>query len=557
MFRKFCSETLLPAASLMVFGVGSLRAATFESVPLAAEVGVTRFDRAQALRYFERSLFSAPTASVVVRTVDLYDRFPYVESHSIQIVADAAWNRLLVGETGGELTSFDGVGDAIGPLSDPRALAADTRERVYLCDAGNDRVVLFTLEQQLERVLLKPLALLTDLHHPIDLALSPGASVLDPSDDRLYILEAGASRIVAYSLAADPPQQIGAVGALGAGPGRFAGPTAITVRRVGGADELLVAEAHGERLVRLRVDGADGAHGSTSPVTFTWLDATPLQGAVSALESDRWGNVLIATTGSNTIVKLSPQLTPVAESNAGLLAPRDLHIPWVTLRDHRGGANRPAESRVRDEQLLVLDRWTEQSGVTLWRLGTELRDVAVSADGRSGSFLLTDRADVECERIDLASGRVIEKTALGLCDAGTRAVEFGPAATNSAGESSEWRVTARSAYGDRAVVVARALSSSNAGASGRFSTVACEPNPFRETTRLRWVAPSAAASIDVSVFDLGGRRVRQAVVEATAGLAEWTWDGRSDSGHALPAGLYLYRAISAGRSTHGRVVLLR
>ncbi len=554
MFRKFCSDTLLPAVGLMVLGVGSISAATFEPVPLAAEVGVTRFDRAQALRYFERSLFFAPTASVVVRTVDLYDRFPYVETHSIQIVADAAWNRLLVGETGGELSSFDGVGDAIGPLSDPRGLAADTRERVYLCDAGNDRVVIFTLEQQLERVLLQPLAVLTDLHHPIDLALSPGASALDPLDDRLYVLEAGASRIVAYSLASDPPQRIGAIGALGAGPGRFAGPTAITVRRVDGADELLVAEAHGERLVRLRVDGSTAA---ASPILFTWLAATPLPGSVSALESDRWGNVLVATTGSNAIVKLSPQLTRVAESSAGLLAPRDLHIPWVTLRDHRGGANRVTESRMRDEQLLVLDRWTEESGVTLWRLGTELRDVAVSADGRSGSFVLTDRAEVECERIDLASGRVMEKISLGLCDAGARSVEFDPAAANNASESSEWRVTARSAYGDRAVVVARALSSPNASGSDGFSTVACEPNPFRETTRLRWVAPSAAATIDVAVFDLGGRRVRQVVVEAKSGLAEWTWDGRSDSGHALPAGLYLYRAVSAGRSTHGRVVLLR
>jgi hypothetical protein len=60
------------------------------------------------------------------------------------------------------------------------------------------------------------------------------------------------------------------------------------------------------------------------------------------------------------------------------------------------------------------------------------------------------------------------------------------------------------------------------------------------------------------VFDARGRRVRRLVDAVLApGHTARTWDGRSDSGHALPSGIYLYRVEAAGQVTRGKLTLLR
>ncbi|HUK64459.1 MAG TPA: hypothetical protein VLV15_14030, partial [Dongiaceae bacterium] len=62
------------------------------------------------------------------------------------------------------------------------------------------------------------------------------------------------------------------------------------------------------------------------------------------------------------------------------------------------------------------------------------------------------------------------------------------------------------------------------------------PNPFTFTTRL-----GGAPGDEIALFDTGGRRVRslRCAVDGAA-----VWDGRDDTGRALPSGLYLARARS-------------
>jgi len=82
------------------------------------------------------------------------------------------------------------------------------------------------------------------------------------------------------------------------------------------------------------------------------------------------------------------------------------------------------------------------------------------------------------------------------------------------------------------------------------------PDPFRGTTRFTLSLP-VAASVDLGVFDLHGRRVttlRRGVV--AAGVTEFAWDGRADGGSRVGAGVYFYRCAANGRTLTRRMVYL-
>jgi hypothetical protein len=74
------------------------------------------------------------------------------------------------------------------------------------------------------------------------------------------------------------------------------------------------------------------------------------------------------------------------------------------------------------------------------------------------------------------------------------------------------------------------------------------PNPFSAVTNLEFTLSSSAA-VDVSVYSVTGQRVRH--METTnfrKGTGRMMWDGKDDSGHTLPSGMYLVR-VSANNST--------
>ncbi|MFI5370494.1 MAG: S8 family serine peptidase [Candidatus Eisenbacteria bacterium] len=83
------------------------------------------------------------------------------------------------------------------------------------------------------------------------------------------------------------------------------------------------------------------------------------------------------------------------------------------------------------------------------------------------------------------------------------------------------------------------------GAGPRAPRIAAVPNPFATTTRL-----VGRPGDTIELFDTTGRRVR---VLRLSSAGEAAWDGRDDTGRALPSGLYLARASSGGT---GRAVRL-
>jgi len=87
--------------------------------------------------------------------------------------------------------------------------------------------------------------------------------------------------------------------------------------------------------------------------------------------------------------------------------------------------------------------------------------------------------------------------------------------------------------------------------------IANAPNPFGPSTSIRYEL-YAASAVKLTLFDAQGRAVRQLVSESlqVPGSYAVTWDGRDDSGRALPGGVYFSRLEAAGSVDTRRVVRL-
>jgi hypothetical protein len=92
--------------------------------------------------------------------------------------------------------------------------------------------------------------------------------------------------------------------------------------------------------------------------------------------------------------------------------------------------------------------------------------------------------------------------------------------------------------------------------AARTGHLGATPNPFRGAVELSFVM-AVPARAQVSVFDVGGRRVARLVdAPLSAGPHTLRWDGRID-GRAAPAGVYLARLESAGIIATARLLRIR
>jgi len=81
-----------------------------------------------------------------------------------------------------------------------------------------------------------------------------------------------------------------------------------------------------------------------------------------------------------------------------------------------------------------------------------------------------------------------------------------------------------------------------------------QPNPFSTETMFRFVLPSAQ-EVRLTVTDMSGREVSRLGTEARAGLNTVTWNGLSDAGAHLDAGVYFVRLQTATGSVVKKVVV--
>jgi hypothetical protein len=265
--------------------------------------------------------------------------------------------------------------------------------------------------------------------------------------------------------------------------------------------------------------------------------------------------VYASSPAAGRVTKFSAALAPVAALDAGD-RPHAFHVPFATRSDHRNGSVR----RAGQGSGILLEDWTDQSGLRLLKLGVEVKELTVdAAAGLRADFVTTDRAGLSAEVLD-ATGRGVQRPDLGQRSAGRQSVEI-PAAAGLAGGAATMRVVAASTYADQPAGRAEAgfewsgpqVAPLTAGILG------VEPNPARGAASVRFAVPAGEVrEFSLRVHDVSGRLVRTIDSgQATAGVHARAWDGRDDAGRPVSAGVYLVRLAVGDFTTTRKAVLLR
>ena len=84
------------------------------------------------------------------------------------------------------------------------------------------------------------------------------------------------------------------------------------------------------------------------------------------------------------------------------------------------------------------------------------------------------------------------------------------------------------------------------------------PNPFANSTAFAYSVPAEGGDVELGVYDVAGRLVRELVHERQApGPHRVSWDGRLADGAPARSGAYLLRVRIGDRAVEARVLLLR
>jgi len=84
------------------------------------------------------------------------------------------------------------------------------------------------------------------------------------------------------------------------------------------------------------------------------------------------------------------------------------------------------------------------------------------------------------------------------------------------------------------------------------------PNPFVASVHFGYRVSGTAARVDIGVFDLSGRQVRELVSDVrSAGTYTASWDGLDAGGAQVHRGVYFIRSVIGGRARTIRVASLR
>jgi len=83
------------------------------------------------------------------------------------------------------------------------------------------------------------------------------------------------------------------------------------------------------------------------------------------------------------------------------------------------------------------------------------------------------------------------------------------------------------------------------------------PNPFNPSTTINYNLPTSGL-VSLNVYDLLGREVASLVsTEQSAGHHSITWNGKNNSGNAVPSGVYLYSLSSGNYKNTMKMILMK
>ena len=108
------------------------------------------------------------------------------------------------------MISFGGFGNAVGKFQRPSGIAIGPDERLYVSDAVNHRIQVFTLDGEFVKSIGQQGRKLGDMTYPYDVCFKGGY---------MYVLEYGGPRVQKMTL-----DGVEFIGSAGTGDGQFASP---------------------------------------------------------------------------------------------------------------------------------------------------------------------------------------------------------------------------------------------------------------------------------------------------------------------------------------------
>lgn len=221
-----------------------------------------------------------------------------------------------------------------------------------------------------------------------------------------------------------------------------------------------------------------------------------------------------------------------------------------------------------------LDVYTQRltaSGVPLWTVDGvalttslgEQSDPALATDGNGGAIvtwqdLRGGRYDLYAQRIDGAGIQQWTANGVAVCTASWDQTEPVMVSDGAGGAMIAWedRRAGIDVYAWR-IGHDGAPTGIDARSAPSRMFVSSFPNPFGSATSIDVENP-ADGEVDISVFDVTGRRVRTLWNDSfTVGKRQLDFDGRDDSGRFLPSGVYFIRAVSSDGIVAHKIVLTR
>lgn len=115
--------------------------------------------------------------------------------------------------------------------------------------------------------------------------------------------------------------------------------------------------------------------------------------------------------------------------------------------------------------------------------------------------------------------------------------------------------TNRIGFGDSGIVILTSAHVTDLPAATALGSAV--PNPFNPRTAISFTIASGGR-VELGIYDLRGRCLRRLVAEDLgAGAHTRVWDGRTDAGEAVSAGVYLVRLASGDAIQSQKITLVK
>ncbi len=99
--------------------------------------------------------------------------------------------------------------------------------------------------------------------------------------------------------------------------------------------------------------------------------------------------------------------------------------------------------------------------------------------------------------------------------------------------------------------------------SGVIRDVTVSPNPFtplgssQNTASLSFTLDQAYDTVEVKIFSLRGRMVRNYTVSGTAQSGSVPWDGKDKDGYMVKSGIYIFQITAGGTTYSGKILMIK